>query len=107
MITVKKFKNMLDKYGTFNYQISANRDQKGRRYFSGFITKSDSNIVVYLNTESCYNPHVENKCLIRYAKCTRDYTGGRNRFVMPLNMAFAINQMFKSPKDYALEMEEN
>ena len=102
-ITAKKFKEMLLKYGDYNVNVRANTAPNGKRYFSGFITKDDSTIVVYVNTESCYNPHCDNKALVRYARNAKDFTGGSNNSCMDVNLAFTVNQMFKSPVRYCEE----
>ncbi len=102
-ITARKFKEMLLKYGDYDVNIRTNTNMNGKRYFSGFITKPGTTITVYINTESCYNPHCDNKALFRFARNTKDFTGGTNNYCMDVNLAFAVNQMFKSPVRYCEE----
>lgn len=98
MLSLRTFKNLMSKYGEYDMRLKTYSDPRGRKYFSGFITNTDESMFVYVSTESCYNAHCENKMLVRYARNSKDTTGGMNRFVMPQNSAFYINEMFKSPK---------
>lgn len=105
MITLAAFAKNLAKYGNYKLEITHSYTPKRQRYFSGFITNPDNGIMVYITTESCLNAHCENKMLIRYVKSNKDYCGGINKFCLPLNSGYFINQLLNSPKAYCVEIE--
>lgn len=82
-----------------NYDINLdNININGRRVgCSGFITNPENGLTVYLNTErSCYGP-ISDKNLVRYARSTKDYTGGFNEFVNDDNLLRKVVAMLEKP----------
>lgn len=75
-----RLKNLVKKEGCTDYEydlhnIVLNGVKKG---CSGFITNPNNHLCVYVNTEhSCYQP-LSNKFMYRYARDTKDFTGGVN-----------------------------
>lgn len=106
MFAKTSFTNTLKKLGCYDIRLCSHTDPRGRRYYSGFIVNPKNNVVVYLNSESFYNNHCENKFLVRFARKVGDYTGGINNFCEPKNSPYFVHKLLTSPKMYAREFSK-
>ena len=104
MYAKNKFIKTLQLLGCYDVRLCSHTDYLGRRYYSGFITKPDTGLTVYLSAESFYNPHCDNKFLVRYAKEIGDYRGGVNRYTAPENSPFMVHTLLSSPNLYKREL---
>lgn len=104
MYSKAKLTQTLAKLGNYEAKLISQTDPRGRKFYSGFITNKEQDITIYLNSESYYNAHCDNKFLVRYAKRIGDYKGGINHFVSPQDSPYLIHQMLKSKKQYEAEI---
>lgn len=103
MYSKKKFTETLNKLGNYTINLRTFQNPRGHKYYSGFITNEELEITVYVTSECFYNPHCDNKFLVRYARKVGDYTGGINHFTKPENMPFMVHTFLQSPKMYSTE----
>ena len=104
MYAKNKFIKTLQSLGCYDVRLCSNTDPFGRRYYSGFITSNETGLTVYINTESYYNAHCDNKFLLRYAREIGDYRGGVNRYAKPENSPYMVHTLLSSPNLYKKEL---
>lgn len=97
MLLMTKLKNQLKEYDSDYVPVLHNIQVNGRkRGCCGFVSNPANGRVVYVDTESsCYVP-LSGNSLLRYARDTKDYCGGRNEFVPVGDTAKAIHKMLSA-----------
>lgn len=97
-ISTTKVKNLLKKAGGYEVENCHNIRVNGQlRGCSGFIRKAGSERTVYFNTEYVVSlGRDDDRLLVRYARDSRDYTGGRNEYCSFCTLLEKLDAMFSS-----------
>ena len=93
---IKLIRSLSKQRPDLKFDMNVIRINGEMRGWSGFITDPHANIILYVNTEEC----IKDKILARYARSTKDFTGGINNFIDANNYVNGILKMLDEPQKF-------